>query len=126
MERYDFVSIGSGAAGMAAARTAAKAQARVAVIEKEQLGCDCLRYGCVPTKALVASARTSYLIRHAGDYGLSAQAQPVDLARVMARKNAVIAEVKQQETPETLRRQNVWTLFGRPRFRDATTLELDG
>src|SRR4029079_9636313 len=67
---YDVIVIGGGTAGLVTASGCARLGRRVALIEKHALGGDCLWTGCVPTKALVATARLAHQMRHANAYGL--------------------------------------------------------
>src|SRR5258708_11929093 len=67
---YNVVIIGAGTAGLVAAAGTAGLGGRVALIERNKMGGDCLNYGCVPSKALIASARVINSIRHASKWGL--------------------------------------------------------
>jgi len=69
-ERYDVVAIGGGTGGMTAARLAKEAGAKVALVDREQLGGDCLHTGCVPTKTMVASAKLFHDIQRAELFGI--------------------------------------------------------
>src|SRR2546430_3039086 len=68
--QFDVVVIGGGTAGLVTASGCARLGRRVALIEREQLGGDCLWTGCVPTKALVATARVAHQMRHADAFGI--------------------------------------------------------
>ena len=68
--RYDLVVIGGGTAGLVSAAGATSLGARVALVERDKLGGDCLHNGCVPTKALVKSARVAILVDHSEEYGI--------------------------------------------------------
>src|SRR2546430_17157016 len=72
-EQFDVVVIGGGTAGLVTASGCARLGRKVALIEREKLGGDCLWTGCVPTKALVASAKLAHQLRHADAFGLAAQ-----------------------------------------------------
>ena len=72
-EHFDVVVIGGGTAGLVTASGCARLGRKVAMIEREKLGGDCLWTGCVPTKALVATARLVHQMRHADAYGLEPQ-----------------------------------------------------
>ena len=67
---YDLVVIGGGPGGMTAAMTAAKLNAKVALVEKEHLGGECLSAGCIPSKALLRSSRVAAQVRDASDFGI--------------------------------------------------------
>ncbi|MDH5550703.1 MAG: FAD-dependent oxidoreductase, partial [Gemmatimonadota bacterium] len=65
MERFDLIAIGGGTAGLVTAAGGAALGLRVALVERQKLGGDCLWTGCVPSKALIASAKLAYQMRHA-------------------------------------------------------------
>src|SRR2546423_13159444 len=83
-EQFDVVIIGGGTAGLVTASGCARLGRKVALIEREKLGRDCLWTGCVPTKALVASARLVHQMRHAGAFGIEPHEARVTLKSVMA------------------------------------------
>ena len=119
----DLVVIGAGSGGITAARFAARAGARVVLIEKDRIGGDCTWTGCVPSKALLKVARVAHQARNASGYGLSATTVgPVDLKEVMDYVRRSISEVYRFETPEVLQQEGVDVRIGRARFEDANTL----
>jgi pyruvate/2-oxoglutarate dehydrogenase complex dihydrolipoamide dehydrogenase (E3) component len=88
---HDVVILGGGSAGYAAARTAAGAGLKTAVIEGgEEVGGLCILRGCMPTKALLYAAEVLHLAGHAGPWGIRAGKVGFDFKKVMARKNALI------------------------------------
>jgi len=90
---YDAIVIGTGQSGPSLAVRLAKAGRRVAVIERHRFGGTCVNTGCIPTKTLVASARTAYVARRAADYGVVIHSPvTVDMAAVKARKDRVAGE----------------------------------
>ncbi|HVV01544.1 MAG TPA: FAD-dependent oxidoreductase, partial [Verrucomicrobiae bacterium] len=90
---YDFVVIGGGSAGYAAARTAAAGGLRTAVVEGgEEVGGLCILRGCMPTKALLYAAEVMHLASHAQPWGIRAEEVSFNFAQVMARKNTLIQE----------------------------------
>lgn len=90
---FDFIIIGGGSAGYAAARTAHSAGMRVAVVDgAAELGGLCILRGCMPSKTLIESADRYLTIRHAAEFGLRAQPLGVDLSAVRDRKRALIAD----------------------------------
>ena len=90
---YDAAIIGGGSAGYAAARTAAGAGLKTAVIEGgEEAGGLCILRGCMPTKALLYAAEVMHLCGHAGPWGIRAGKASFDFKKVMARKNALIKD----------------------------------
>ena len=91
MDRFDAIIIGAGQAGPALAARLAGAGQHVALIERGPLGGTCVNRGCTPTKTMIASAHAAHLARRAVDYGVEIGGPiGVDIARVMARKEAVV------------------------------------
>ncbi len=90
---YDLVIVGMGSGGMVAAEFAATLDLRVAAVERGRLGGDCLWTGCVPSKALIASAKVAHHMRTADRYGITAVEPEVDSARVWRRIHSVQAEI---------------------------------
>lgn len=91
MPRYDAIVIGTGQAGPALVRRMAGLGMRVAVVERSRFGGTCINTGCTPTKTLVASAYAAHVARRGADYGFSAGEIKVDMKRVKARKDDVVA-----------------------------------
>lgn len=123
---YDLCVIGGGAAGLVAAAGGALLGAKVVLVEKHRLGGDCLYTGCVPSKALLESARVAHLQRNAGRFGLAPCTLPVQLARVMARVKAVIRAIEPHDSPERFRAMGVEVVFGAGRFVDTRTFRVNG
>jgi pyruvate/2-oxoglutarate dehydrogenase complex dihydrolipoamide dehydrogenase (E3) component len=95
--RYDLVIIGMGSGGLTAAQLAASIGVRVAVVERARIGGGRLWTGCVPSKALIASARTAHAMRHADRYGLAAHEPVIDLALVWDRVRGVQQSIAEAE-----------------------------
>ena len=93
--RFDrnLVVIGAGSAGLVTAYIAAAVKARVTLIEKHRMGGDCLNTGCVPSKALIKTARVLAQLRRARDYGLKSATAEFDFAQVMERVQRVVTSV---------------------------------
>ena len=121
-DEYDLVVVGAGSAGLSAAPFAAKLGARVALVDKDRPGGDCLYSGCVPSKALIKAAKVAHEMRRATDYGLAPCEPTVDLARVMAHVQNVIGRVYEFENPETLAHEGVELVTGVARFVDPHTV----
>ena len=83
--RYNLVVVGAGTAGLVAAAGAAGLGAKVALIERHLMGGDCLNYGCVPSKALLRSARAAEDARHLESLGIHAREVAVDFPAIAAR-----------------------------------------
>ena len=90
VEQYDAVVIGAGQSGGPLATALAEAGRKTVLIEREHVGGTCVNEGCTPTKTMVASARVAYLARRAADYGVETGPVTVDMARVRARKRAMV------------------------------------
>lgn len=92
-KKFDVVVIGAGPGGYVAAIRAAQNGRSVALIEKEALGGTCLHRGCIPKKALLASAEMLEKVRHAEEFGISVGAITFDYAKMNARKQAVVDKI---------------------------------
>ncbi len=99
METFDLVVIGAGAAGLVTAAGASRLGAKVALIEKDRLGGECLWTGCVPSKALIRSARVKHLIESAGSFGFTDTKVQVDFPRVIQHVKDVIMEIQPHDDP---------------------------
>ncbi|HUF32480.1 MAG TPA: FAD-dependent oxidoreductase [Acidimicrobiales bacterium] len=91
--RYDLVIVGMGSAGMPAAEFAATLPLRVAIVERDRAGGDCLWTGCVPSKALLAASRAAHTMRTGHRWGLPVLDPEIDTAAVWSRVRAVRAEI---------------------------------
>src|SRR5438105_12279912 len=125
--RYErnVVVIGAGSAGLVAAYIAATVRARVTLIEKHRMGGDCLNTGCVPSKALIRSARLLAQMRRAGDYGLRVPAVEIDFAEVMERVQRVVRSVAPHDSVERYRALGVECLHGEARITSPWTVSID-
>ena len=89
--RYDAIIIGTGQSGPSLAARLAGSGRRVAIVERKRFGGTCVNNGCIPTKALVASARAAHVARHGAEYGVSINgAVRVDMRKVKERKDAIV------------------------------------
>jgi len=113
--RRDLVIVGLGSAGIVAAQAAAAVGLDVVAVERARVGGDCLWTGCVPSKALLASARLAHAMRTADRLGLPAHEPAVDTARVLARVRSVQAEIaRTDDNPDHLRALGVDVRLGAP------------
>jgi pyruvate/2-oxoglutarate dehydrogenase complex dihydrolipoamide dehydrogenase (E3) component len=122
---YNLVVIGAGSAGLVSAYIAAAAKARVAIIESNQLGGDCLNTGCVPSKALIHSAKVLKDAAESRSLGLRGQLT-ADFPEVMARVQRAIARVAPHDSAERYRGLGVDVLMGSARIVDPWTVEVGG
>ncbi|MDP9387677.1 MAG: FAD-dependent oxidoreductase [Actinomycetota bacterium] len=126
--RYDLVILGMGSGGMVAAEFAAGLGLSVAVVERSRVGGDCLWTGCVPSKALLASAKVAHHLRTAERWGLPALPAPeIDTALVWKRIRAVQESIATtDDDPERFRRLGVDLVFGHGRLVGPHAVEVAG
>jgi pyruvate/2-oxoglutarate dehydrogenase complex dihydrolipoamide dehydrogenase (E3) component len=123
---YDAIIIGTGQAGPFLAIKMAQAGRKVAVIERGRFGGTCVNTGCIPTKTLVASARTAYVARRASEFGVNAGAVSVDMKAVKARKDR-IQRPSQEGAESRLRAEaNIDVYKGQARFEAAHVVAVGG
>ncbi|MGB4360922.1 MAG: FAD-dependent oxidoreductase [Rhodoferax sp.] len=120
----NLVVIGGGAAGLVTSYIAAAVKAKVTLIEAHKMGGDCLNYGCVPSKALIKSARIAHQMRHAENYGLSAVDPQFSFSKVMARVHDVIAAVAPHDSVARYTDLGVEVLEGYAKIVDPWTVEI--
>lgn len=123
---YDLVVIGGGVGGLSVASAAAQLGASVALVEKKKLGGDCLYHGCVPSKALIRAATSSYETRQAGRFGVLTDNIRVDYRRVMERLDEVIGKIGEHDCPQRFQKMGVDVFFGSGSFEDSYAFVLDG
>ncbi|PVY77381.1 pyruvate/2-oxoglutarate dehydrogenase complex dihydrolipoamide dehydrogenase (E3) component [Tamilnaduibacter salinus] len=113
---YNLLVIGGGSAGLVSAYIGAAVKARVALIEKDKMGGDCLNTGCVPSKALIRSAKAADTMRHADRYGLESVPVKGQFRQIMARVKRVIDTVEPHDSPERYRQLGVDCISGTATF----------
>ena len=121
---YDLVVIGAGSGGLVGARFAAQLGAKVALVEKNQIGGDCTWTGCVPSKALLKAAKVAHETRTAAQYGIVVNQPTVDMIAVRRYVHNIIRAVYKFETPEKLANENIEVLSGAAQFIDADTISV--
>ena len=125
--RYDLVILGMGSGGMPAAEFAASLGLRVCVVERHRVGGDCLWTGCVPSKALLASAKVAHHLRTADRWGLPPTTAPFDTAAVWDRVRAVQHQIAaSDDDPERFRGLGVEVVIGQPRLVGPRSVEVGG
>jgi pyruvate/2-oxoglutarate dehydrogenase complex dihydrolipoamide dehydrogenase (E3) component len=124
--RFDrnLVVIGAGAAGLSAAYIAAALKARVTLIERHWMGGDCLNTGCVPSKALLRSAKLLSQIRRAGEFGIRRASAEVEFADVMERVARIVRTVEPHDSVERYTRLGVECIEGEARITSPWTVEV--
>jgi pyruvate/2-oxoglutarate dehydrogenase complex dihydrolipoamide dehydrogenase (E3) component len=125
-ESFDVVVIGGGTAGLVTASGCARLGRKVALIEREALGGDCLWTGCVPTKALVASARLAHQMRHAAAYGLEPVVPRVSPKSVMDSMREQRRLISRHDDPEKFRKLGIDVIEGKARFTGPHDVEVNG
>ncbi len=124
--RYNLVVLGAGTAGLVAAAGAAGLGAKVALIERRLMGGDCLNFGCVPSKALIRSARVAATVRDARAYGVDAGEPQVDFSRVMARVRSLRAGIAHHDSAARFHGLGVEVFLGEGRFVSPDAVEVEG
>ena len=124
--RYHLAVVGGGTAGLVSAIGAAGLGARVALVERALLGGDCLITGCVPSKAIVRSARAAADARRAGAVGVHVTGVEADFGAVMRRMRERRADISPHDSASRLRSAGVDVYFGEARFTSRSTIEVGG
>lgn len=120
--KADLAVIGAGSGGLSVAAGAAQLGLKVVLFEKGEMGGDCLNYGCVPSKALIAAASAAHEARHAKALGVHAPEVVVDFAQVMAHVHAAIAAIAPHDSQERFEGLGVTVVREPARFLDARTV----
>ncbi len=123
---YDIVIIGGGSGGLVVASAAAQLKAKVALIEKDRLGGDCLWFGCVPSKSFIHAAKVAYQVRHGGRVGVHTKPPEINFEEAMGHVHKAIAAIEPHDSPERFEGLGVEVIFGSGRFLDGKTFEVNG
>ncbi len=123
---YNLVVIGAGAAGLVSAYIGATVKAKVALVEKNRMGGDCLNTGCVPSKALIRTARLMAEARDSKRFGIGRMTAELDFGEVMDRIRRVIARIEPHDSPERYRAMGVDVIQGTARLVSPWEVEVDG
>jgi pyruvate/2-oxoglutarate dehydrogenase complex dihydrolipoamide dehydrogenase (E3) component/uncharacterized membrane protein YdjX (TVP38/TMEM64 family) len=123
---YDrnLVVIGAGAAGLVSAYIAAAVKAKVTLIEGHKMGGDCLNYGCVPSKALIKTAKLMHQMRHSATYGIAGAQAQMSFADVMERVQRVVRDIEPHDSVERYSGLGVDVVLGRARIVDPWHVEV--
>ncbi|MDO9440249.1 MAG: FAD-dependent oxidoreductase [Beijerinckiaceae bacterium] len=122
----DLCVIGAGSGGLSVAAAAAAMGVSVVLVEKGRMGGDCLNYGCVPSKALIAAGHVAQAMREAGQFGIRPVEAQVDLSATMAHVRRVIAEIAPNDSQERFTAMGVTVIRAAARFTDKNTVEAGG
>jgi pyruvate/2-oxoglutarate dehydrogenase complex dihydrolipoamide dehydrogenase (E3) component/uncharacterized membrane protein YdjX (TVP38/TMEM64 family) len=124
--RFDrnLVVIGAGSAGLVSAYIAAAVKAKVTLVEKHRMGGDCLNTGCVPSKALIRSAKLLSQIRHAQRYGIRSAQAEFDFAEIMERVQRVVQTIEPHDSVERYTGLGVECIQGEARVVSPWSVEV--
>ncbi len=126
-EKFDAIIIGTGQAGPSMAQRMTKSGMKTAIVERKLFGGTCVNVGCIPTKALVASARAAYMAGRGGDFGVVIEgAVKVDMKRVKARKDAIVKQSNDGVTNWMKTMENLTVFEGHGRLESASTVRVNG
>ncbi|AOU97977.1 pyridine nucleotide-disulfide oxidoreductase [Acidihalobacter yilgarnensis] len=121
---YNVVVIGAGSAGLTASYIAAAVKAKVALVEKHRMGGDCLNTGCVPSKALLRTAKLAAHMRDGARYGLSTVRPDIDFAAVMKHVQGVVETVAPHDSADRYTSLGVHCLYGNAQIVSPFTVEV--
>ncbi len=122
----DICVIGAGSGGLTVAAGASQMGATVALIEKDKMGGDCLNYGCVPSKSLIAAAHAAHVIRNSGRFGVKGVTPEVDYTALRDHIRGVIAAIEPNDSVERFTALGVTVIKGAARFTGPGEVEADG
>jgi len=122
----DLCVIGAGSGGLSVAAAAAQFGVDVVLIERGEMGGDCLNYGCVPSKSLIAAAKRAHMMRASGPFGIKPLEPAVEFDRVHDHIHEVIAAIAPNDSVERFTGLGVNVIKGEARFRDKETVIADG
>jgi pyruvate/2-oxoglutarate dehydrogenase complex dihydrolipoamide dehydrogenase (E3) component len=124
--RTDLCVIGAGSGGLAVAAGAVQMGASVVLIEQGKMGGDCLNYGCVPSKSLIAAGRAAHIIRTAGRFGVNGHEPEIDFLGVHDHVKGVIAAIAPHDSQERFEKLGVTVIRAHARFVGPQEVEADG
>jgi len=125
-QQFDLIVIGSGSAGEGAIDQAHRFKHSIAIVEKDKVGGDCPNYACMPTKALLRSAKIYSLLKRADAFGLSPRVIGFDWLRVMARKEQIIRSTGGAATERRYRQEGIALFKGTASFEDEHHIRVGG
>jgi pyruvate/2-oxoglutarate dehydrogenase complex dihydrolipoamide dehydrogenase (E3) component len=127
-KRFDrnVIVIGAGSAGLVSAYMVAMVKAKVTLVEAHDMGGDCLNTGCVPSKALIKSAKVAHQVADSARFGIHSAPLVIDFPAVMRRVRDVITAIEPHDSVERFTGLGVDCVKGYARFVDPWTIEIDG
>ncbi|MCK5128430.1 MAG: FAD-dependent oxidoreductase [Clostridiales bacterium] len=123
---YHIIVLGAGSAGLVVASGAAQLGAKVALVEADKMGGDCLNSGCVPSKAFLKCAHTARAIQRSSTFGITSKLAKIDLEKVMDRVRETISQIAPHDSKEKYEKQGIDVIHGRGRFADDHTIHING
>ncbi len=112
MKHFDALIIGSGQGGTPLAKRLAKQGWKTALVEKSYVGGTCVNVGCTPTKTMIASAKTAYIVNKAANYGVRINDYTIDINKVLLRKNEVVENFRKGSQTGLEKTENLELIFG--------------
>jgi len=123
---YDIVIIGGGSGGLVVASAAAQLNAKVALIEKDRLGGDCLWFGCVPSKSLLHASRVAHTVKTSAHFGVYTTPPEIEFSEAIGYVQNVISAIQPHDSPERFESLGVEVIFGEGQFKDQKTFTVNG
>jgi pyruvate/2-oxoglutarate dehydrogenase complex dihydrolipoamide dehydrogenase (E3) component len=125
--KYNLVVIGAGTAGLVAAAAAAGLGAKVALIEKHLMGGDCLNFGCIPSKALLRSAKALFEIKNCERFGIELEGEvKINFEKVMQRMRLIRTDISKHDSAERFKELGVDVFLGEAKFKSPGAVSVDG
>ncbi len=124
--KVDLCVIGAGSAGLSVAAAASQMGLKVVLIEKAKMGGDCLNYGCVPSKSLLAAAKCANTMRHSDVFGISKVEPQVDYLKLRDHIRGVIEKIAPHDSVERFTGLGVTVILGAARFVNRRTIDVGG
>lgn len=121
---YNLIAIGAGSAGLVTAYIGAVVKSKVALIEKQKMGGDCLNTGCVPSKALIKSAKIVHLAKRAREFGLNSISVDFEFSQVMERVQRVVREIEPHDSTDRYQGLGVECITGEAQLLDPWTVKV--
>lgn len=124
--KYDVVIIGGGSGGLVVASAAAQLKAKVALVEKDRLGGDCLWFGCVPSKSLLHASRVAHEVKTSSRFGIYSTPPDIQFSEAMGHVQQAISNIQPNDSPERFEGLGVEVIFGQGEFKDEKTFTVNG
>ena len=123
---YDVVIIGGGSGGLVVASAAAQLNAKVALVEKDRLGGDCLWFGCVPSKSFLHASRVAHEVKNSSRFGIYSTPPDIQFSEAMGHVQQAISNIQPNDSPERFESLGVEVIFGEGEFKDQSTFTVNG